>query len=172
MPSWTQNYDPTGHWWLSAALAALPLAVLLVCMMVLRIRGHVSALAALAVSLVVAIVAFHMPTRLALSSMAFGAGYGLFPIFWIVFPVLFLYQLTVHAGRFQLLQGCFTGITEDSRLQLILIAFLLGSFFEGVAGFGTPVAICCTILIALDLSLCWPPAWRCWPTPRRLRSAP
>src|SRR5258708_31772673 len=90
-----------------------------------------------------------MPTHLALLSTILGAGYGLFPIFWIVFPVIFMYQLTVRAGRFGLLQECLVGVTEDSRLQLLLIAFIFGAFFEGAAGFGTPVAVCGTILMGL-----------------------
>jgi lactate permease len=90
-----------------------------------------------------------MPMHLAALSTILGAGYGLFPIFWIVFPVIFMYQLTVRAGRFGLLQECLVGVTEDSRLQLLLIAFIFGAFFEGAAGFGTPVAVCGTILLGL-----------------------
>jgi lactate permease len=146
---WLQHYDPTGHWWLSSGLAALPLGVLLICMIGFRVKGHLSALLATGLALAVSVVAFHMPLSLAVRATGLGAAYGLFPIFWIVFPVIFLYQLTVRAGRFALLQDCFVGITEDSRLQLILVAFILGSFFEGVAGFGSPVAICSTILIGL-----------------------
>jgi lactate permease len=147
--TWFQHYDPAGHWWLSSGWAALPLAVLLVSMIGLRLKGHLSAMLAAGLALLVAIAVFHMPASLAIRATALGAAYGIFPIFWIVFPVIYLYQLTVRAGRFRLLQDCFVGITEDSRLQLILVAFILGSFFEGVAGFGSPVAICSTILIGL-----------------------
>ena len=90
-----------------------------------------------------------MPVRLALTSAAYGAGYGVFPICWIILPVIFLYQLTVKTGRFVSLQQSLTNITDDSRLQLLLIAFALGAFFEGAAGFGTPVAVCGAILISL-----------------------
>jgi lactate permease len=93
-----------------------------------------------------------MPVHLAALSTLLGAGYGLFPIFWIVFPVIFMYQLTVRAGRFGLLHECLVGVTEDSRLQLLLIAFIFGAFFEGAAGFGTPVAVCGTILIGLGFA--------------------
>jgi lactate permease len=147
--SWMQSYDPTHHWWLSTLWAAIPLIVLLVAMIGLRLKGHISALISLAVALLIAVTLFHMPVHLAALSTALGAGYGLFPIFWIVFPVIFMYQLTVRAGRFGLLHECLVGVTEDSRLQLLLIAFIFGAFFEGAAGFGTPVAVCGTILLGL-----------------------
>ena len=147
--AWMQSYDPAHHWWLSTLWAALPLVVLLAAMIGLRLKGHISALIALAVALVIAIGIFHMPLHLAGLSALLGTGYGLFPIFWIVFPVIFMYQLTVRGGRFGLLQECLVGVTEDSRLQLLLIAFIFGAFFEGAAGFGTPVAVCGTILMGL-----------------------
>lgn len=146
---WMQAYDPSRHWWLSTFWAALPLVVLLIAMIGLRLKGHISALIALAVALVVAMAVFHMPAQLAGISTLLGAGYGLFPIFWIIFPVIFMYHLTVRAGRFGLLQECLVGVTEDSRLQLLLIAFIFGAFFEGASGFGTPVAVCGTILLGL-----------------------
>lgn len=146
---WQQSYDPTHHWWLSTFWAALPLVVLIVVLVGLRVRAHMAAIFALLVGLAVAIGIFHMPLHLSLLATAYGAGYGLFPIFWIIFPVIFLYELTVRAGRFGLLHKCLVGVTEDSRLQLLLIAFALGAFFEGAAGFGTPVAVCGTLLIAL-----------------------
>ena len=147
--TWPQRYDPAHYWLLSAAWAALPLAVLLVSMGGLRIKGHLAALAGLATAILVAFAVFRMPLRLELLAAGYGAAFGLFPISWIVFPVLFLYQLTHRAGRFALLQESIVGITQDSRLQLLLIAFAFGAFFEGSAGFGTPVAVCGTILIGL-----------------------
>ena len=147
--AWMQGYDPAHRWWLSTLWAALPLLVLLAAMIGLRLKGHISALIALALALVITVGIFHMPVHLAALSTILGAGYGLFPIFWIVFPVIFMYQLTVQAGRFGLLQECLVGVTEDSRLQLLLIAFIFGAFFEGAAGFGTPVAVCGTILLGL-----------------------
>jgi lactate permease len=115
----------------------------------LRIKGHLAALAGLATAFAIALIVFHMPLRMAFLATGLGAGYGLFPVCWIVFPVLFLYQLTVRAGRFALLQDCLVGVTSDSRLQLLLIAFAFGAFFEGTGGFGTPVAVCGSILIGL-----------------------
>ena len=146
---WAQSYDPTHHWWLSALWAALPLLVLLIALVGLKMKAHLSAMLAVVVALLVAIGVFHMPSHLAGLATVYGAAYGLFPIFWIVFPVIFLYQLTIRAGRFGLLQQCLVDVTEDSRLQLLLIAFCFGAFFEGAAGFGTPVAVCGTILIGL-----------------------
>jgi lactate permease len=147
--SWQQSYDPTGHWWLSTFVAALPVLVLLGSMAILRLKAHIAAVVGLLTALAIATLVYHMPPRLALTTTAYGAGYGLFPICWIILPVIFLYQLTVKTGRFKGLQESLTNITEDSRLQLLLIAFALGAFFEGTAGFGTPVAVCGAILISL-----------------------
>jgi len=146
---WQQGYDPTGHWWLSTLFAAMPVVVLLGAMAILRLKAHTAAVIGLLTALTIAIAVYHMPVRLALTTTAYGAGYGLFPICWIILPVIFLYQLTVKTGRFTALQGSLTNITEDGRLQLLLIAFALGAFFEGAAGFGTPVAVCGAILISL-----------------------
>lgn len=147
--SWAQGYDPTGHWWLSTIVAALPIVALLGVMAILRMKAHVAAIVGLLTALAVAMVVFHMPVRLAFTTAAYGAGYGLFPICWIIVPVIFLYDLTVKTGRFVTLQESLTNITDDSRLQLLLIAFALGAFFEGTSGFGTPVAVCGAILISL-----------------------
>jgi len=146
---WMQGYDPTGDWRLSTLLAALPIVVLLGAMAILRVKAHAAAVAGLLTALAVSIVIFHMPVRLALTAAAYGAGYGLFPICWIILPVIFLYDLTVKTGRFVTLQESLANITGDSRLQLLLIAFALGAFFEGACGFGTPVAVCGAILISL-----------------------
>ena len=146
---WAQGYDPIGRWWISTLLAALPIFVLLGAMAILRVKAHVAACAGLITALTVAIVIFHMPIRLGLTAAIYGAGYGLFPICWIILPVIFLYDLTVKTGTFVTLQQSLTNITDDSRLQLLLIAFALGAFFEGTAGFGTPVAVCGAILISL-----------------------
>jgi lactate permease len=126
--------------------------MLLMLLIGFKLKAHSAALVALAVALVVAAAVFSMPVHLALLATILGAGYGLFPIFWIIFPVIFMYQLTVRAGRFKLLHECLVGVTEDSRLQLLLIAFIFGAFFEGAAGFGTPVAVCGTILLGLGFS--------------------
>ncbi len=147
--AWQQNYNPTGHWLLSALVAAIPVAVLLGSLALGHIKAHYAALAGLAAALLTAIFGFHMPARLAASTAVYGAGYGLFPIGWIVLNVIFMYQLTVDSGRFTVLQHSLTGITQDRRLQLLLIAFCFGAFFEGAAGFGTPVAVTAALLIGL-----------------------
>ncbi len=146
---WQQNYDPTGHWWLSTLIAALPIVVLLGTLALLHIKAHYAALLGLATALATAVVIFHMPGRLAATTAVYGAGYGLFPIGWIILNVIFMYQLTVESGRFKVLQHSMTGITQDRRLQLLLIAFCFGAFFEGAAGFGTPVAVTAALLIGL-----------------------
>ncbi|HEV2323724.1 MAG TPA: L-lactate permease [Terracidiphilus sp.] len=146
---WAQIYDPTGRWWLSTIVAGLPVILLLGAMAVFRVAAHTAAAIGLLTSLIAAIAVFHMPTRMALTTTVYGAGYGLFPICWIILPVIYLYQLTVKTGRFEALEKTLTQITDDSRLQLLLIAFALGAFFEGTAGFGTPVAVCGALLISL-----------------------
>ena len=146
---WPQNYDPTGHWWLSTLIAALPVVVLLGTLALLHMKAHYSALLGLATSLVCSIWVFGMPASIAGKTAVLGAAYGLLPIGWIVLNVIFLYQLTCEAGLFKILQESLTGITQDRRLQLLLIAFCFGAFFEGAAGFGTPVAVTAAVLIGL-----------------------
>ncbi len=146
---WAQGYDPAGHWWLSTLIAALPVVVLLGSLAFGHVKAHYAALLGLATALGVAIFGFHMPARLAGATAVYGTAYGLFPIGWIVLNVIFMYQLTVESGRFKVLQQSMTGITQDRRLQLLLIAFCFGAFFEGASGFGTPVAVTAALLIGL-----------------------
>ena len=149
---WTQTYDPLGNVFLSTILAALPVIVLLGGLAFGHLRAHVAALLGLASALAVAIVVFGMPTRLALATAAYGAAYGLLPIGWIVLNVIFLYQLTSDAGLFATLRHSITAVTRDTRLQLLLVAFCFGAFFEGASGFGTPVAITGALLIGLGFT--------------------
>ena len=146
---WTQVYDPLGHWWLSTLVAAVPVLVLLGALAVLRIKAHFAALLGLAASMIIAIGVFGMPMKAGVMAAIYGAGYGLFPIGWIILNVIFMYDLTCSAGRFKVLQESLMGITQDRRLQLVLIAFAFGAFFEGAAGFGTPVAVTAAILIGM-----------------------
>src|ERR1700693_5714261 len=146
---WPQSYDPTGHWWLSALVAALPVVVLLGTLALLHMKAHFSALLGLAASIICAIWIFGMPASLAAKTAVLGAGYGLLPIGWIILNVIFMYQLTCDAGLFKVLQESLTGISQDRRLQLLLIAFSFGAFFEGAAGFGTHVAVTAAVLIGL-----------------------
>ncbi len=150
--AWQQAYDPLASAVLSTLVAALPIVLLLGGLAVLRLRAHVAALAGLAASLLVAVLAFGMPAGMAARTAGLGAAYGLFPIGWIILNVIFLYDLTRAKGHFKIMQDSLTGITRDRRLQLLLIAFSFGAFFEGAAGFGTPVAVTAAILIGLGFA--------------------
>ncbi len=150
--TWSQVYDPLGHPLLSTILAAVPVIVLLGALGVLKMRAHRAALLALATSLLIATLIFHMPASMAFSSLSYGAAYGLFPIGWIILNVIFLYQLTNERGLFDILRESITGLTQDARLQLLLIAFSFGAFFEGASGFGTPVAVTGALLIGLGFT--------------------
>jgi lactate permease len=149
MNLWTQNYDPFHNAFLSTAVAALPVAVLLGAIALLKIRIHYAALLGLGVALAVALWGYRMPVSSAAATTVFGAAYGLFPIGWIILNLIFLYQLTVEKGLFQVLRGSLAGLAPDPRVQLILVAFSFGAFFEGAAGFGTPVAVTAAILMQL-----------------------
>jgi lactate permease len=146
---WQQAYDPLGNGLLSAIIAAVPVIVLLGTLAFFKLKAHSAALFGLAAALVIAVGIFRMPAAKAGTVTLFGAAYGLFPIGWIILNVIFLYTLTNEKGHFKILQESLTGITSDSRLQLLLIAFSFGAFFEGAAGFGTPVAVTAAILIGL-----------------------
>ena len=146
---WAQGYDPFGHWWLSTACATLPVVVLLGTLAIFRMKAHYSAFLGLVTAIVIASGLFHMPVKMASITAIYGACYGLFPIGWIILNVIFLYRMTLVTGRFKVLQESMTGITQDTRLQLLLIAFSFGAFFEGASGFGTPVAVTAAILIGL-----------------------
>ena len=149
---WSQIYDPFGALGVSTLIAAIPVVVLLGTLALLKWHAHNAALAGLAAALVVAIGAFHMPVPMALATAGYGAAYGLFPIGWIVVNVIFLYQLTNDRGLFTVLRESITHVTDDRRLQLLLVAFSFGAFFEGAAGFGTPVAVTGAILMGLGFS--------------------
>jgi lactate permease len=149
---WTQIYDPLGRPWLSTAFAALPIVALLGSLAFLRLRAHTAALIGLVTSLLIAVVVFGMPVRMAVASAAYGAAFGLLPIGWIVLNVIFLYRLTEQRGLFTTLRQSITHVTTDARLQLLLVAFAFGAFFEGAAGFGTPVAVTGALLMGLGFA--------------------
>ena len=149
---WSQVYNPLHSVLLSALVAAIPVVVLLGALGVFHLRAHVAALLGLIASLCVASFVFGMPTQMALMSAVNGAAFGLLPIGWIILNVIFLYQLSLAKGEFQVLQETIGGATKDRRLQLLLIAFAFGAFFEGASGFGTPVAVTGAILIGLGFT--------------------
>src|SRR5262245_31797495 len=147
--TWAQDYDPLHNTFLSTAVAAIPVVVLLGAIALGRVRIHVAAMLGLAVALLIALLIYRMPIQIATGTAMFGAAYGLFPIGWIVLNLIFLYQLTVTCGLFDALRAGLAGLSGDPRIQVILIAFSFGAFFEGAAGFGTPVAVTAAMLIGL-----------------------
>lgn len=149
---WNQIYDPLSNKLLSTGVAALPVVTLLVLIASNKVKAHIAAVIALIVANLVAILIFTMPADMSLRASVLGAITGFFPIGWIVLNVIFLYRLTVERGVFETLQTTIGGVTEDRRLQLLLIAFSFGAFFEGASGFGTPVAVTGAILIGLGFS--------------------
>jgi lactate permease len=149
LPTWTQVYDPLGHWWLSALVAALPIVVLFTLMAGLRVKPHWSALSGALTAVLVAVLVFHMPVSLAAWSFGYGAAIGLLKIVWIVIAAVFLYDISVSTGDFEVMKSSVAGITADRRLQLLLVAFCFGAFIEGCAGFGSPVAIAGAFMIGL-----------------------
>ena len=149
---WNQIYNPLNSGFLSTCAAALPVVTLLVLIASNKVKAHIAAVIALIVANLVTIFIFTMPADMSLRATVLGAVTGFFPIGWIVLNVIFLYRLTVEKGVFQTLQTTIGGVTEDRRLQLLLIAFCFGAFFEGASGFGTPVAVTAAILMGLGFS--------------------
>jgi len=147
---WTQVYSPVaGNLFFSALVASIPVVVLLGLLAFFHMRAHLAALIGLAVSLLIAIAVYQMPVTLALASAANGAAYGLFPIGWIVLCAIFIYDITVVTGKFEIIRATVAHLASDDRIQALIIAFSFGAFIEGAAGFGTPVAISAAMLIGL-----------------------
>jgi len=147
--TWFQNYDPLNNAFFSTVIASLPILVLLGSIAIFKIKIHFAALAGLGVAILIAVFVYQMPTSAAAATTIYGGAYGLFPIGWIILNLIFLYQLTVNKGLFTIIRKHLASIAPDPRVQVILIAFSFGAFFEGAAGFGTPVAITAAILIQL-----------------------
>lgn len=150
--TWTQESNPLDNMGMSALVAAVPIAFLFWALIIKRMKGYIASLTALGLALVIAIAAYGMPVKLALLSTTHGALYGLFPICWIVITAVFLFNITVKSGQFEIIRHFMASITDDRRLQALIIAFSFGSFLEGTAGFGAPVAITAAMLVGLGFN--------------------
>ncbi|NTV09448.1 MAG: L-lactate permease [Zoogloea sp.] len=152
MNTWMQVYDPLGNLWLSSLIAAIPIIFFFVALAVMRLKGHVAGTITVALALAVAIFFYKMPVEMALASAGFGFFYGLWPIAWIIVTAVFLYKITVKTGQFEIIRASVVSITEDQRLQMLLVGFSFGAFLEGAAGFGAPVAITAALLVGLGFN--------------------
>jgi lactate permease len=146
---WTQIYDPFGHWWLSTLVAGLPIIVLFSLLAGFKVKPHWCAIAGALTAMAVAILFFKMPLTLAAMSFGYGVAFGLLKIAWIVLAAVYLYDISVETGQFEIMKESIAGITADRRLQVLLVAFCFGAFIEGAAGFGAPVAIAGAFMIGL-----------------------
>jgi lactate permease len=146
---WTQIYDPVGHWWLSTLIAALLIIVLFSLLAGFKVKPHWCAMAGALTAMAVAIAFFKMPLALAAISFGYGVAFGLLKIAWIVLAAVYLYDISVETGQFEIMKESVAGITPDRRLQVLLVAFCFGAFIEGAAGFGAPVAIAGAFMIGL-----------------------
>ncbi len=147
--TWTQVYDPLHSWILSTLVAALPILVLFGLLAGLRVKPHWCAIAGAATAVLVAVGVFGMPAQLAGMSFLYGVAFGVVKIAWIVLAAVYLYDISVHTGQFEIMKESVAGITPDRRLQVLLVAFCFGAFIEGAAGFGAPVAIAGAFMIGL-----------------------
>ena len=170
--AWTQVYDPMGGPVWSALVAGIPLISLFYMLAVRRAKGHYAAALAVALAFLLALFVWGMPTSTAFSALTYGAAFGLFPIIWIVVTAVWVYNMTVESGEFEYIKESLARLTDDRRLQAIFIAFAFGSFIEGTAGFGTPVAITAACWWAWASGPCTPPVSALSPTPPPWPSAP
>ncbi|WP_191831481.1 MULTISPECIES: lactate permease LctP family transporter [Pseudomonas] len=152
MQTWQQLYSPLGSLGLSALAAVIPIVFFFLALAVFRLKGHVAGSITLGLSILVAIFAFQMPADMALAAAGYGFAYGLWPIAWIIVAAVFLYKLTVKSGQFEVIRSSVLSITDDQRLQVLLIGFCFGAFLEGAAGFGAPVAITAALLVGLGFN--------------------
>ncbi|WP_137820314.1 lactate permease LctP family transporter [Pseudomonas sp. 2FG] len=152
MQTWQQLYTPLGSLGLSALAAVIPIVFFFLALAVFRLKGHVAGTVTLALSILVAIFAFQMPADMAFAAAGYGFAYGLWPIAWIIVAAVFLYKLTVKSGQFEVIRSSVLSITDDQRLQVLLIGFSFGAFLEGAAGFGAPVAITAALLVGLGFN--------------------
>ncbi|WP_438331551.1 lactate permease LctP family transporter [Burkholderia pseudomallei] len=152
MQVWNQVYLPLGGVGWSALAAGAPIILFFVSLAVLRLKGHVAGALTLALALVIAIAVYGMPAERAFASAAYGFAYGLWPIAWIIVTAVFLYKIVVKSGQFDVIRSSIVSLTDDQRLQMLLIGFSFGAFLEGAAGFGAPVAITAALLVGLGFN--------------------
>ncbi|TCB75134.1 L-lactate permease [Acinetobacter sp. ANC 4173] len=146
---WQQVYDPIGNIWLSSLIALIPIIFFFLALAVFRMKGSVAGTITVVLALLVSLFAYKMPLLMALASMVYGFFYGLWPIAWIIIGAVFLYKISVKTGQFDIIRSSILSITEDQRLQMLFVGFAFGTFLEGAAGFGAPVAITAALLVGL-----------------------
>ena len=149
LQNWQQIYDPMGNIWLSSIVALIPIVFFFLALAVFRMKGSVAGTITVVLALLVSLFAYGMPTQMAFASLGYGFLYGLWPIAWIIIGALFLYKISVKTGQFDVIRSSILSITEDQRLQMLLVGFAFGTFLEGAAGFGAPVAITAALLVGL-----------------------
>jgi len=149
MQAWPQLYDPAGNLWVSSLIALLPIAFFFVALAVLRMKGWLAGTLTVAIALGVALLFYRMPLQQAVAAGAYGFIYGLWPIAWIILGAVFLYKVSVKTGQFDIIRASILSVTEDQRLQMLMVGFAFGAFLEGAAGFGAPVAITAALLVGL-----------------------
>lgn len=149
MQPWQHLYDPAGNLWLSSLIALLPIAFFFIALAVLRMKGWLAGTITVAIALGVALLFYGMPLSQALGAAGFGFVYGLWPIAWIIIGAVFLYKVSVKTGQFDIIRASILSVTEDQRLQMLMVGFAFGAFLEGAAGFGAPVAITAALLVGL-----------------------
>lgn len=149
LQQWQQIYDPMGNIWISSALALIPIVFFFLALAIFRMKGSVAATITVVLAFLVSIFLYKMPMAMALASMVYGFFYGLWPIAWIIIGAVFIYKISVKTGQFDVIRSSILSITEDQRLQMLLVGFAFGTFLEGAAGFGAPVAITAALLVGL-----------------------
>ena len=149
LQQWQQIYDPIGNIWISSAIALIPIVLFFLALAVFRMKGSVAGTITVALAFLVSMFLYKMPVTMALASMVYGFFYGLWPIAWIIIGAVFLYKISVKTGQFDIIRSSILSLTEDQRLQMLLVGFAFGTFLEGAAGFGAPVAITAALLVGL-----------------------
>lgn len=149
LQQWQQIYDPMGNIWISSLVALIPIIFFFLALAVFRMKGSVAGTITVVLALLVSLFAYQMPTAMAFASMVYGFLYGLWPIAWIIIGAVFLYKISVKTGQFDIIRSSILSITEDQRLQMLFVGFAFGTFLEGAAGFGAPVAITAALLVGL-----------------------